>query len=272
MLQLRLAAGAALAAGLAHSAYVHSARAAAPRRPFSPASEDARTELQLKTGDLLLFRRDCTMYTCAGALVCLARQRAAAGEAGAGAGTRGVALPPFDQAAVVVSVQHVPHVLERTFSGTKLRRYDARLIGSTSPEVLLRPLAAPLAREACAALEAWALRVGGGVDGRAGEGRGAGAGGSGDADADVEGGGALAELLHALPSDARANASVALVERAYTVAGILTPPERVEEGRPRLQMRDLLPQKAGARAQGAGSGQQMTVLFARELWVRDRVG
>jgi hypothetical protein len=267
MLQLRLAAGAAVAAAGAHAAWVHAERAKAPTgrlRQFSPASQDELVAERLKTGDLLLLQRNCTLYTCAGAAVCAARQAWLAGFAsargGAGGGGGGGASFAPDQAAVVVVLRGVPHVLERTFSGAKLRRYDHRITAARSPEVLLRPLRGRLPRERERALEAWAAAVAGGSGGGdagssrvVGGARGPGeppqqqqatpsaAAAASTPSAAAAGDGALTELLARLPLDASANASVALVADAYAVAGLL-PPQTTAAG--------------GGGDGGVGDGQQ----------------
>jgi hypothetical protein len=131
MLQARLGAALGSCALLAHAAFVWHERTArspssAAQLRFSAGGEDDLVADTLRTGDLLLFSRDCVLYCCAGAAVCEAR-KACSGCS-------------FDQAAAIVCLRGVPHVLERTHSGAKLRRYDARIRCSRSREVLLRRL------------------------------------------------------------------------------------------------------------------------------------
>jgi hypothetical protein len=144
-------AGAALAACAlsAHTAYVYRERVhKAPRTPvalrFSPGSEDAWLEGTLRSGDVLLFSRDCALYGACGALACAARQ---------------AATGPYDHAAVVVLLRQEPHVLERTASGARLRPFAARLRASRARSVLLRRLEAPLSAAEAAAGAAFAARV-----------------------------------------------------------------------------------------------------------------
>lgn len=266
MLQAKLAAGGVAAAAAAHAAYVHRERTSgAPQgrlREFSPGSQDEIVSGRLHTGDLILFRRDCTLYACAGGLACaLAQAGAAAARPDA----------PFDHVGVIVRVAGVPHVLERTFSGTKLRRYDHRVKLSRSPEVVVRPLAARLPPPAERELERWARAVGGLPPPAGGGGGGAGGDpGSDDdgGDLDAGGGGAISQLLVALPAAAsgglraaRSSPAVDLVAAAYARAGLLrgggveeptagAPPRPPA---PRLTLDDLLPPpRASARRAAAG--------------------
>lgn len=326
MLQARLAGGAAAAALLAHTAYVHSERGKAPTGrllQFTPGSQDDLVAAGLKTGDLLLFRRDCTLYTCAGGLVCAARQRAPLAEGGGGGGGQQhapghgarapahapPAPPPLapDHAALVVLLQGVPHVLERGFGGPRLRPYEARVRCSRSREVVLRPLRVRLRADAEDAVERWAVATAGRGGTGVGDGGVHGPGRSGEGGADDGGGGALSELLWALPRDRLANASVALVAQGYAVAGLLPgpgvggPPAALGGARGdaagagvvassscrspaqqprRISMRDLVApppppaaqaaaaHERGGRGGGSGSAGPLAGVFGRDVFVR----
>jgi hypothetical protein len=141
MVHARIGAALLAAAGAAHCSYVYRERVLnAPRTPaslrFSPGSEDEWLAGTLRTGDVLLFSRDCVLYGACGAAACALQQ------------ARGGA---FDHAAVVVRVRQEPHVLERTPSGVRLRPFAARLRSSRARAVLLRRAEPPLApREAAA--------------------------------------------------------------------------------------------------------------------------
>lgn len=129
MLQARLA-GAATVAGLSlFTLHVRRERNLQPTGrllQFVPGSDDERIGDRLQTGDIILFARDPTLYAPLGAAVCAAR--------------KSLSGTPFDQAAVVVRRRGTPYILERTFSGVKLRRFDHRLQCCRSEAVLLRPL------------------------------------------------------------------------------------------------------------------------------------
>ena len=269
MLQAKLAIIGTGLAGLAHTAYVLSERQKAPKgrlQEFSPAGQDQLISDRLKTGDLILFRRNCTLYTCAGALVCSARQLSLKSDH-----AHGEQFAP-DQAGVIVVIKNVPHVLERTFSGTKLRRYDHRITATRSPEVLIRPLRSKLPLEDDRRLQHWAMALSSTTE-------------TTTNDVSSEDVGALTELLARLPFDRSYNASLDLVSKAYNVAGLL--PQQ------RLTMRDVIPQHNSSRAPSLSARRSLAVaggparsheslqpppssttagvdhLFSREVWVRD---
>jgi len=227
MLQVRLGAGAVAAALVAHTLYVRAERRKAPAlMRFSPASQDAVVADALKTGDLVLFARDCTLYTGCAGVVCAARQQLG-GDA-------------FDQAAVIVMRDGAPHVLELTARGPRCRPYDARILFSRSSSVIVRPL---LSRAgALDADRAHRARVNAFVtaatSGPAATGGAAAAGSPpGTAPADVAAAAALgrvgaasggvagmAKELLATPLDAASsNASVAFVLQFYEAVGVVSP-------------------------------------------------
>lgn len=142
MIQLRLGIAAVASAVGAHTVYVHNERAKAPTGrllQFSPGSQDDVVSDRLRTGDLVLFSRDCFLLYAAGACACAARQQFGGSE--------------FDQAGVIVTRKGIPYVLEQTFSGPKLRRYDHRIKTSRSHEILVRPLGLSLDEAQKAAVE-----------------------------------------------------------------------------------------------------------------------
>jgi hypothetical protein len=134
----------------AHTAYVwHERQSLTPSGrslQFSPGSQDDLKADSLRTGDLVVFSRDCVLYGPCGALACEARKRGPGGD-----GT-------YDHVGVVVLHHGVPHVLERTHSGAHLRRFSARVRCSRAREIFVRPLVPPLtpaqARAAAAAAAA----------------------------------------------------------------------------------------------------------------------
>lgn len=128
MLHLRLGVGFAAASVIAHTLYVHGERQKAPTGrllQFSPGSQDDLIADGLRTGDVVCFSRDCVLYGLCGAAACLGRKAVG-----------GV----YDHVGVVYLVHGVPHVLEYTPSGVKLRVYSARVRCSRSREVVVRPL------------------------------------------------------------------------------------------------------------------------------------
>jgi hypothetical protein len=218
MLHFRIASAAVVAGTTLHLLHVRKERNKQPcgrLLQFTPGSTDDMIADRLKTGDIVLFARDWTLYAALGAVVSVARVTFS-----------GV---PYDQAGVIVRKQGVPFVLEHTFSGVKLRRYDHRVQCSRSSAILLRPIALRLTPEQLSA-----------VDGLledllpAGTPAAAAATGAGDG-YDPETGaripvvtpallgagvfGALAELAR-FPVNPAANASVDLVARVYGALGL----------------------------------------------------
>jgi hypothetical protein len=202
---VRAGAALALCALTAQLTYAYSERVTrAPRGRFlrfSPGSQDAAVEDTLRTGDLLLFSRDCAVSGAASSLACIARQ-ARGGSA-------------FDGAGVVVLLGGEPWVLEsRAGAPPALRRYAARVLASRAREILLRPVRPPLAPAAAAALEAAAVREG--------------VRGSDDAGADNARAffdvsrvcASVVEAVRLLAGDARAAAPLVGIESAGRAAGL----------------------------------------------------
>jgi hypothetical protein len=190
----------------AQSTYVYGERVTrAPRGRFlrfSPGSQDSAVEDTVRTGDVLLFSRDCAVAGAASSLACIARQ------------TRGGSA--FDGAGVIVLLSGEPWVLEsRAGAPPALRRYAARVLASHAREILLRPLRPPLPPAAAAALEAEAVRLG--------------VRGSDDAGADNARAffdvfrvcASAAEAVRVFLGDARAAAPAAGVARAGFAAGLV---------------------------------------------------
>jgi hypothetical protein len=145
MAHLRVGAGLCSLGLAAHTAYVHRERQLAPAGRallFTPGSQDDLQSERLRTGDLLLFSRDCLLYGACGALACGARRVLPGGDA------------TYDHVAVVVLHRGAPHVLEATHSGPALRPLPARIRCSRAREILVRPLQPPLAPAAAAAAAA----------------------------------------------------------------------------------------------------------------------
>lgn len=68
----------------------------------------------------------------------------------------------YDHAGVIVLLREVPHLLEHTAAGARLRRYDARVKASRAREVVVRPLGLVLSSEQQAAVQSFLrMRVSG---------------------------------------------------------------------------------------------------------------
>jgi hypothetical protein len=145
MAHLRVGVGLGCLGLAAHTAYVHRERQLAPSGRallFTPGSQDDLQSDRLRTGDLLLFSRDCLLYGACGALACGARRALPGGDA------------TYDHVAVVVLHRGAPHVLEATHSGPALRPLPARIRCSRAREILVRPLQPPLTPQQAAAAAA----------------------------------------------------------------------------------------------------------------------
>jgi hypothetical protein len=198
---------------------------------FAPGSTDEMHMDALDSGDVLLFKRDCeAVRSLADAARCLMRRRRQR-EATASAATAGAPPQRFDHCAVVVadpSGSSVPHVLECCSADGRrtLRRYDARVLTSSSDEIFVRrlrvertpALRAAVARAAAALLDESEECSGGGS--------GSGSfGGAADADASAA---TVARLLRAALPDrvppladdgALGPCTVAAVERIGDLGG-----------------------------------------------------
>lgn len=153
---------------------------------------------RLKTGDLVLFNRDPTLYYLPGAAVVWLRKQLA------GTG--------FDQAGLIVLHKGVPHVLEHTFSGPKLRRYDHRIKCARSKEVIVRPLGLQLKPDQQSASKSFVAGV---VESDF-----TGPAGSSAASSSASALDPLKELF-AMAIDPEHNASVDLVASYYRAIGVL---------------------------------------------------
>ena len=105
---------------------------------------------QLKSGDLVLFSRDCSKYYVR-APICVLGQLALAAlppvqpcGMAVCAGNKAATGVPFDHAGVIVMWHGFPMLAEWTFGGVKVRPFDERIVCSRAPEVAVRPLARPL--------------------------------------------------------------------------------------------------------------------------------
>jgi hypothetical protein len=159
--------------------------------PFAVPYPDDIVADKLATGDLVLFARDCSLYTAWAAATCVARKRLGGSD--------------FDQAGVVVLSRGAgaPMLLEQTSSGVKLRPYPARIKCSRSKGVIVRPLGLPpLSSGQQTAVDAFLT---------AAVGRSAKADAAAELPATL-----LAAALHGRRAASEANASVALVHAFYT--------------------------------------------------------
>eukprot|EP00953_Heterococcus_sp_UTEX-ZZ885_P015353 8648-Heterococcus_DN1.PRE.1 len=112
----------------AWSAYVTHERKKPPATTdFIVGSTDDMLADKLKTGDLLLFRRNWAMLQPPAALVALL--------------TRKVFSTRYDHIGMVVKDRFgVAHVCEGTMLGVRLRRFDERVSWSKSEEIIALPL------------------------------------------------------------------------------------------------------------------------------------
>lgn len=243
-LHLRIAAGTAVAAALAHGTWVARERARIPTTPrglqFGPGTHDDVIASSLRTGDLVLLRRDCLLHGCAVGAACAARQQLGGAE--------------FDAAGVVVIRAGEPWLLERTAGGVRLRPYPARVRCSRAREIAVRPLARtgagappPLTDAALRAL----LSELGALDA---EGRPVRGGGGSLLDARATAA-ALGEAARISAVDPRHNASLEVVERFYAAMGL----ERGGASSVPLAMADLAPPAQPWRG----------TRYAPTVWVRD---
>jgi hypothetical protein len=142
MLQAKLGAAILASAVAAHSVYVQRLRAAGPTGrllQFSPGSQDELVASTLQSGALVLFKRNCTTYPGLAGVQCALDKWAAAPDA-------------FDHVGIIVMQNGEPFVLERTYTGVQMRRYDHRVKLSLSKEIAVRQLQVPLAPTAARAL------------------------------------------------------------------------------------------------------------------------
>lgn len=173
MIQLKVAAGIAAAAVLGHAAVTARTRLNKPtdrQLRFSPGSQDEIVANGLKTGDVVLFRRDAATYPLATGLAVVLRQLVLSEreDATSSPQTRARALqqalsvssaPLFDHVGVIVMKHGEPHVLEATIWGPQLLPYDARIRCSHCKKVSIRSLAAPLPPAAALSMEAFAAEA-----------------------------------------------------------------------------------------------------------------
>jgi hypothetical protein len=198
MLQLKIGLGAAALAVAGHTAYVVNTRMI--NRPtgrllqFSPGSQDEVVAFSLKTGDLILFRRDCSSYPLVSGVSCLVRQsrleRCATDSESV-----------FDHMGVIVLLHGKPHVLEMGTFGPRLRPYDARIKLSLSKKILVRQLRVPLSKAASRELEQFASKTAARNERRYSA--------------------IVADLAAACVPTQPQSTDVALVEEAYASAGLL---------------------------------------------------
>lgn len=216
-MQLKIASAFILGGATAHAYSVWSER----RRTtptgrllqFGPGSFDDRVASSLRTGDLILFSRDCSLYAGTDCLACFARKE--------------LAGSPFDQAGVIVLVHGEPHVLELTFSGVKLRRYEARVRASKSKKILIRPLSSRLTKEQERAAVEFSQAMGAvktsrtpGVESLTEDTASDGRGGFIDLAAGVPFSGSTRELMHMALSGGRYHEAARFVEGFYATLGV----------------------------------------------------
>lgn len=220
MLHLRVGVALTVACVSAHASYVWRERV--QRAPsnrflyFSPGSQDASVADTLRTGDLILFKRNCSLSAGAAGLCCVARQSTSSAAAGGGGGGGG-----FDGAGVIVLRSGIPYVLEARPGGgvPRLRRYEARIQSSRAREILIRPLQPPLEANQAAALEAHAISVvAGGVQNNSTDVGVDNATAFFDATASAR---ALLETAALLTRVSGANTSIRAVETAAVAAGMM---------------------------------------------------
>lgn len=95
-------------------------------KPFPEGSTEASLMDALSSGDIILFRRAWYDYRTPAAMLIALHKK--------------VCGVTFDHAGIVVeSRQGTPYLLETTFSGTKLRPYEHRILSSEAKDILLVP-------------------------------------------------------------------------------------------------------------------------------------
>lgn len=177
MIQIKVAAGIAAAAVVAHAAVTTRQRLDKPfgrQLHFSPGSQDEIVANGLKTGDIVLFRRDAASYPLASGLAVFFRQLALnerektssgsstkQNNSASSAGRTQQPSPAFDHVGVIVMRSGEPYVLETSTWGPVLRPYDARIRCSLCKKVAVRPLAAPLPLPVARSMESFAASIAG---------------------------------------------------------------------------------------------------------------
>lgn len=119
------------------------------RRRFTPGSADDAVAEALRSGDVLLFGRNCLLMQPCGAGVC-ALSKLQRGQR------------RFDHCGVVVVRFGVPFVLEETLSGPRLRPYEQRVLRSQAHDITVRRLVPPLTAEQARRLSDFADQATGG--------------------------------------------------------------------------------------------------------------
>eukprot|EP01138_Halocafeteria_seosinensis_P000428 gb/GECG01000442.1/.p1 GENE.gb/GECG01000442.1/~~gb/GECG01000442.1/.p1 ORF type:complete len:242 (+),score=18.94 gb/GECG01000442.1/:1-726(+) len=102
------------------------------RRQFTPGSPLDITSEKLKTGDVVLFSRDCGLYYPCGAIHCEA--------------TKATTRQPFDHAAIIVLRHGFPYVAEWTPTGIKIRPFEERVMCSLAFQIVVLPLSKRLTK------------------------------------------------------------------------------------------------------------------------------
>jgi hypothetical protein len=119
-----------LTALTSHTAFVYQFRNKREQQvSFKPGDADDMIMDGLRTGDILLFKRNPLLYYFPAAVYILLFQALYGGR------------DAYDHAAVIVLDQAgTAHVLETTFSSVKLRRYSDRILKSKSEQIVLIPV------------------------------------------------------------------------------------------------------------------------------------
>ena len=131
------------------SVYASNKRREAPKHTrFAAGSVEEMVSNRLKTGDLIFFRRNPVLMQPPFALLCLAGRKVL-GEPQAEnpdkSDENAGGAEEYDHVGAIVKDRFgTPHVLEVTFRGVRLRRFDERIAWSKSDEITCVPLNKPL--------------------------------------------------------------------------------------------------------------------------------
>lgn len=122
-----------------------------PTKRFSRGSADEVLSFTVKTGDLVLFQRDCLTYPLFSGLACAIRQQ----KFESLKNTRHRTLNA-DHTGIIIQIHGEPYIFETSTYGIRLIPFDTRILQSLSPRILIRPLKYPLTKEQVFAMENYA--------------------------------------------------------------------------------------------------------------------
>jgi len=230
-----------------HTCYVLGERKKSPTGrmlQFSPGSQDDIVSEGLRTGDTILFSRDCVLYGACGAFSCAVRRSMGSGGS-------------YDHVGVIYVHHGEPHVLEYTNSGVKFRKYSARVRCSRSREIVVRPLLPGLGTEGLELASRFVVREVGPIGVAGGRLESPPLAMSASLFSITSSVSALKEAFVALLINSSYNSSVSFVERFYSDIGVIKVDGTNDVA---LDMSDVAPGKRSK--QGA-------LKLGAPIWVRD---